>query len=156
MTSKRGFCGIGIEHGKSVCNIGTLWRSAYVFCVNFLFTVGRRYSPQSSDTYCSNRHLPVFNFMSIDDLLVHLPYGTPLVGVESNDPHGIPIFHYSHVLRAVYLLGSEDNGLSHEARNHCHHIIQLPGERSFNVATAGSIVLFDRHQKEERRLLNGK
>eukprot|EP01047_Picozoa_sp_COSAG01_P129466 COSAG01_NODE_58919_length_303_cov_0.759804_1_plen_52_part_10 len=35
-----GFFGIGIVHGKSRANQGTLWRSAYQLGAAFTFTVG--------------------------------------------------------------------------------------------------------------------
>ena len=59
----------------------------------------------------------------------------------------IPLGGFSHPKRAVYLLGSEDNGLTRKAMDKCHALVRLPGERSMNVAVAGSIVMYDRHNK---------
>ena len=47
----------------------------------------------------------------MDDLLTHLPFSCQLIGVELDD-HSIPLEEYNHPKRAVYLLGSEDSGLS--------------------------------------------
>jgi tRNA(Leu) C34 or U34 (ribose-2'-O)-methylase TrmL len=42
---------IGIYHPKTRNNVGTLWRSAYQLGASGLFTIGRRYERQSSDTW---------------------------------------------------------------------------------------------------------
>ncbi len=70
-----------------------------------------------------------------------------LVGIELTDD-AIPIMEYKHPQQACYLLGAEDNGLSREAIARCHDIVILPGERCLNVAVAGSIVAFDRLNKQ--------
>lgn len=150
MSLQRGYCAIGIVNGKTEANLGTLHRSAYVYGAAFVFTVGRRYTHQASDTPKSWRHMPVFHYADLDDLIAHLPYSCPLVGVEMTD-EAHPIGAFAHPERAVYLLGAEDNGLTLDALRRCHSILRLPGDRSVNVAVAGSIVLFDRRQKAEQR-----
>ena len=44
----------------------------------------------------------------------------------------------------MYLLGAEDHGLSNQAIEKAHFLIQFPSEKSLNVAVAGSIILYDR------------
>jgi tRNA G18 (ribose-2'-O)-methylase SpoU len=141
----RGFFAIGIEHPKTSVNVGTLWRSAAIFDAAFLFTIGRRFPRQASDTLKSWRHTPMFEFQSVDDLVDHLPHSTPLVGVEIDDrAKSLAGFH--HPERACYLLGAEDGGLKHQTRERCHALVQIPTPRPFclNVATAGSLLLYDR------------
>jgi tRNA G18 (ribose-2'-O)-methylase SpoU len=140
----KGYCAIGIEHGKCPANLGTLFRSADLFDAAFIFTVGHRYKRQPTDTLHSWRHLPLFNFPTLDDLYLHMPYDCLLVGVELM-PEAAPIAKYVHPPRAVYLLGAEDWGISSEARSRVQQVVQLPGRRSLNVAVAGSLVLFHRH-----------
>ncbi len=60
----------------------------------------------------------------------------------------LPDFH--HPERCIYLLGAEDNGLSAEALRRCHHVVQIPSQRCLNVASAGSIVLYDRIAKRQK------
>lgn len=144
----RGFCGIGIERGKTAMNVGTLWRSAAILGADFIFTVGRRYPQQASDTIKAWRHIPYWEFADIDDL--RTPYGCRLIGIEM-DSEAEMVNHFCHPQRAVYLLGAEDNGLSRKAIDRCHVLIQLPGASSLNVAVAGSIVLHDRLIKSEVR-----
>lgn len=140
------FFGIGIMQSKREYNIGTLWRSADILGASFIYTIGKRYKKQTSDVLKSWRKIPLFHYEDFDDFYKHLPYNTRLVAVEL-DERSIPLAEFKHPLRAVYLLGAEDNGLSEETLEKCHEIIQLHGDRSMNVAVAGSIVMHDRVSK---------
>lgn len=142
----RGFFAIGIEHGKNAINVGTLWRSANILGAAFIFTVGRRYKRQSSDTLKTWRHIPLFHFDTLTDLREHLPHDCLMVGVEL-DPSATPLAEFDHPERAVYMLGAEDHGLTREAMETCHRLVVLPGEHSMNVSVAGSIVMYDRDAK---------
>jgi tRNA G18 (ribose-2'-O)-methylase SpoU len=141
-----GFVGIGIENGKTIPNLGTLWRSAEILGASFIFTAGRRYKKQSSDVLKSWRRLPLYDYRDFADLYDHLPYDCQLVGVEL-DQRATPIASFVHPKRCIYLLGAEDNGLTREARDRCHKLVQLPGESSLNVAACGTVVLYDRIAK---------
>lgn len=141
---KRGFFGIGIFHTKTSHNIGTLWRSANCFGASFVFTVGRRYKEQSSDTMKTGRHIPIYHYSDIEDLISHLPIGARLIGVEI-DPRSRPLSGFVHPEQACYLLGAEDHGLSTEAMRQCHDMVHIEGaSRCLNVSVAGSIVLHHR------------
>ena len=76
-------------------------------------------------------------------------YGALLVAVEMG---GEPLHSFEHPERAVYLLGSEDNGLPDAVVRACHRHVTLPAVRteSFNVAAAGSILMYDRQAKAMR------
>ncbi len=143
LRDRRGYFAVGIEHGKTEMNIGTLWRTADIMGAAFLFTVGRRYQKQASDTRKTWRHVPLMNFATLDDLVSALPFACPLVGIELDD-RATPLVAFRHPERACYLLGAEDHGLTSEAIERCHALVRLPGEASMNVAVAGSIVLYDR------------
>ncbi len=144
----RGYFAIGVFHAKNEVNIGTLLRSAHVFGAAFVFTVGKRYQRQASDTTKAWRHVPLFHFESIADLMEHAPYDCQVIGVEI-DERSIDLPAFNHPERAVYLLGAEDGGLSSEAIEAVHRLVVIPGAaRCLNVATAGSIVLYDRVAKE--------
>lgn len=148
----RGFFAIGVENIKTAVNLGTLWRSADLFGAAFIFTVHRRYQGQASDTFRTPNHTPLFHFASIDDLVSHLPESTPLVGVEMHE-RAVSIASHCHLKRACYLLGAEDNGLSKEAMDRAHALVQLPGVMSMNVASAGTVVMYDRWLKSESETL---
>src|SRR4030042_5398335 len=142
----RGYFGIGIENMKTGHNLGTLWRSAYLFHAAFIFVIGHRYKLQCSDTYKTCRHIPLYQYDNFEHFYKSIPYDCQLIGVELV-PDAYDILIYSHPQRCIYLLGSEDNGLTSSAISKCHRIIQLPGDRSMNVSTAGSIVMYDRYFK---------
>lgn len=142
----RGFFGIGISHTKTEVNVGTLWRTAHLFGAAFVFTIGRRYKSQASDTMKSTRHIPLYHYDEIDELHAHLPNGCKLVGIEL-DQRAVALASYRHPQRACYLLGAEDHGLTKDEIARCHDLVRLPGEFSMNVAVAGSIVIYDRHAR---------
>lgn len=108
----------------------------------------RRYQYQPSDTVHTANHVPLQHYSSIDDLVEHLPFSFPLVGVELDD-RAVPLTEFHHPERAVYLLGAEDHGLPASVMARCHRVIQIPGERDFsmNVSAAGAIVMYDRFAK---------
>jgi tRNA (guanosine-2'-O-)-methyltransferase len=78
----RGYFGIGIYQGKTSANLGTLWRSADVFSAHFIFTIGRKYKRQSSDTTKAFRKIPLYNYVDFETFYANMPYDCPLVGVE--------------------------------------------------------------------------
>lgn len=139
----RGYFAVGIENGKFKVNVGTLWRSANIFGAAFIFTIGKRYDGQASDTMKSWKHIPLLHFDTLADFGRHIPRGASIVGIEMH-PLATTLAEHEHPERAVYLLGSEDVGLSQEAVDLCDSLIQLPGERSMNVSVAGSIAMYDR------------
>lgn len=139
----RGYFEIGIVRGKCAPNVGTLWRSAYQLGAAGIFTIGKRYPQQASDTAKAWKHVPMREYATLADFLAAMPYSCPLIGVEMG---GKPLPQFSHPERAIYLLGAEDSGLPKDALAACHSIISLPSLRteSFNVAVAGSLVMYDR------------
>jgi len=150
----RGFFAVGVYHPKTEVNIGTLLRTAYLYDAAFVFTVGRRYKAQASDTPNTTRHIPLFHFATIEDLIAHLPDSTPLVGVEL-DPRAVPLHEYEHRTRGAYLLGAEDHGLPQHVIDLCHDLVVIDSiqPQSMNVSVAGSLVIYDRHAKSLARKL---
>lgn len=146
----RGYFGIGIERTKTAPNVGTLWRSADLFGAAFMFTIGRRYSRENSDTMKSWKGIPLFHYQTIDEL--QTPMSCPIVGIELTDKSEA-VEDFVHPERCIYLLGAEDHGLTRAALSRCHKLIQLPGRRSMNVAAAGTVVLYDRYLKSKKMVL---
>lgn len=139
----RGYFGVAVYHPKNEINIGSLWRTAQLLGADFLATIGRRYKQQASDTMKSTRHLPLFHHADFEAFKLGLPADCLLVGVELV-PSAPLLADFEHPERAVYLLGAEDTGLPAEVMRRCHRMVRLPGERSLNLAVAGSIVVYDR------------
>lgn len=145
----RGYFGIGIVNGKKECNIGTLWRGAFQLGAAFIFTIGNRYSRQCSDTLKTWRHVPLFQYADFLSFLAARPYDCQRIAVETG---GDSLFGFEHPQRAIYILGAEDNGLSEEVIARCDSCIAIPSVRvdSYNVAQAGTIVMYDRLVKNMR------
>jgi len=141
-----GYFGIGCFGMKTHHNYGTLFRTAQILDADFIFLIGSRFVRQASDTMCSWRHLPLFEYSDFDDFQSHRPYDCKLIGIEMST-RSVPLVDFKHPKRASYLLGAEDNGLPRDIMDSCQEIISLYGERSMNVSVAGSIVIYDRIMK---------
>ena len=139
----RGYFEIGIYHGKTSDNIGTLWRSAYQLGAAGIFTIGRRYRKQASDTPKAWRHIPLRNYLTFDEFVNALPFNSQIVPIEMG---GTPLSKVTHPERAIYLLGAEDHGLPQNILDKYSLNISLEGinQKSFNVAVAGSLVMYHR------------
>ena len=142
----RGYCGIGIYNVKNSINVGGLWRSAHAFGANFIFTIGRRYQKQASDTTKAGKHIPLYHYESFQDFYDHKPLNNFLIGIEIAK-NSKDIKNFVHFERSIYLLGAEDSGLPEHVMQKCNALIQIPTEFCLNVATTGAIVLYDRKVK---------
>ncbi len=144
----RGYFGIGIWNPQYECNMGTLFRSAYLFNTNFLFTIGRKYKRQSADTVDARRHIPFYNYESSDDFFKHLPTGARLIAVE-NVSNSYNLSNFVHPEQAIYILGSECQTLPQKILDKCYACVKIttPKDVCMNVSVAGSILLYDRFTK---------
>lgn len=138
-----GYFEIGIYNPRNDVNIGTLWRSAHQLGAAGIFTIGRRYRRQTSDPFDVDVHIPLRAYATFEDFLENRPNGAQLVGIEMG---GTPLAGFRHPSQALYLLGSEDNGLPGRVLEKCNAVIALEAVRqvSFNVAVTGSIVMYHR------------
>lgn len=145
MKKIRGYFGIGVFHPKTTENIGTLWRSAHNFGADFIFTIGKRYKRQPSDTTKAERHIPLFEFETFDDFKKHLPKGCRIVCIEQTESAS-NLKNVCHPENCAYLLGAEDTGIP-ESIMIGHQKVFIDTPMCLNVAVAGSIVMFDRLNK---------
>lgn len=142
-----GYCSIGIYHPKTEVNIGTLWRTAYQLKVSYIFTIGKRYELQQSDVWNTQLRIPLFNYDTFDDYKKNLPKQCRIVAVEIG---GKPLRTFHHPGICSYLLGAEDHGLPSSILEKCYTTVSIESQRkelSYNVAVAGSLVLYDRYIK---------
>lgn len=146
----RGYFGIGIYYPKTEENIGTLWRSAFLYDAAFIFTIGRRYKEQCSDTTKSFRSIPLYHYIDYADFYQHMPYDCRLVCIELSE-QAMSLNQFQHPTRCIYLLGAEDYGLPSSVTQG-QLVVQIPAPKpiSTNVAVAGSIVLYDRYTRMQK------
>ena len=142
----RGYFGIGIYHTKTEINVGTLWRSAHNFGAAFIFTIGKRYKRQSSDTTKAWKSIPLYHYENYDDFRNGQPFDCPVVAIEQTKT-STDIMNFVHPERVIYLLGAEDHGISESILKHCFKTIHINTPMCLNVAVAGSIIVFDRSIK---------
>ena len=145
---KKGFCGIGIWYPSKETNIGTLFRTAYAMGVDFTFTIGRKYRRQASDTVNSILHLPYYHYDSYEHFMSNRPIGCRIVCVEI-DSNSRKLGQFIHPAQAIYLLGSESGGLPKDLLQN-NLVVEIPSETCLNIAVAGSIVLYDMINKNEK------
>jgi tRNA G18 (ribose-2'-O)-methylase SpoU len=147
VANSRGYFGVGIYGSKWETNVGTLWRTAHLYGADFIFTIGKRYSKQPSDTPDTAKHTPLFEYKDWADFEAHLPKNCEIVLVEQSITSE-PLPTYNHPQRAVYVLGAEDWGLPEEIIGR-YQTVEIPTlkPQSMNVSAAGTLVLYDRHTK---------
>lgn len=174
MESRKRAFGIGIYQGKTAYNLITLQRSATQLGAEFAFSIQDRFRDRTPLMQnVKGSMVPLLHFHTLlsfsKDMMTRSPSalllqqpkpldekvssvegGWEWVGIEMG---GKPLLHFEHPERAVYILGSEDNGLSSMLRGACKHVIELPSVRSesFNVAVAGSLIMYDRMRKAKMK-----
>jgi tRNA(Leu) C34 or U34 (ribose-2'-O)-methylase TrmL len=148
-----GFFGVGVVKPKHEANVGTLWRSAWQLGAGFIFTVGTRFKYEASDTTQAHKQIPLFKHEDWESFAKASPHGAVWVAVEMGSG-SVPLQDFVHPPRAVYVLGSEDNGLNRPIVEACQCHVSLPKwvgrSSSYNVATAGALVMYDRLVKRLR------
>jgi hypothetical protein len=147
-TDPTGYFGIGVVRGRRAESLSVLWRSAYQLGASFVFTIGARHAPimESEDCQIAFRSIPLWRFEDWDDFMSSAPFAAPIVALEMG---GAPLETFAHPRCCVYLLGSEEDGLPKSILQSCPHVVEIPTirARSFSIAAAGSIVLYDRLAK---------
>lgn len=142
----RGFFGIGHYQPAHDTNVGTTHRTAMIYGASFLFTIGRKYSTQGSDTTKAHHSLPYYWYESFENLVENKPRGTKIVAVELS-PKAISLDKFWHPSQAIYLLGNESYGIHQVVLEKCDYIVQIPTIKDIcmNVATAGAILMYSRY-----------
>lgn len=139
----RGYFGLVCYRPQTKQNWGSLYRTAGIMGASFIGTIGERFRRSASDVPETWKHIPMFFWDTFAAFQESKPFDSMLVGVEL-DSRARPLAQYTHPERAIYMLGAEDDGIPPDVLAKCQHVVCLPGERSMNVACAGSVVLTHR------------
>jgi len=147
----RGYFAIGIDQASKAGNVGNLIRTAHSFGASFVFAVnpkvvahtGELVTKALTDTSKSHQQLPFYNYPTAAD--IDVPQGCQVVGIEITDD-AVDLPSFKHPTQAIYVLGGERSSLSAEMLARCDSTIKIPTKFSLNVATAGAIVMYDRHR----------
>ena len=143
ITKDLGYFEIGIYQPKHWENVGTLWRSAWQLGAAGIFTIGVKPRRQTTDVLRVDKRIPLRCYEDLDAFLAARPQGAQLIGIEMG---GEPLATFTHPVRAVYLLGSEVNGLPKEVTAKCQSVVEIESVNyaSFNVSVSGSLVMYHR------------
>ena len=148
ITKDLGYFEIGIFQPKHWENVGTLWRTAWQLGAAGIFTIGPKPKRQITDVLRVDKRVPLRYYEDFDAFLAARPQGAQLIGIEMG---GEPLKTFTHPIRAVYLLGSEVNGLPAEVTAKCEHVLEIESVNypSYNVSVSGALVMY-------HRLISGK
>mgnify|MGYP001168151943 CR=1 FL=1 len=140
---------IGMWHSKTAYNLISLQRSATQLGAQFVFSISDRMkNKEPLKQRVQGETIPIHEYKTLLDFSMDtISNEYEWVCIEMG---GIPLNKFVHPKKAIYILGSEDSGISSMLRSACKHVIELSSVRSasFNVAVAGTMVMYDRHVKE--------
>jgi tRNA G18 (ribose-2'-O)-methylase SpoU len=118
-----------------------------------LYTIGGRYKSHSADTLNVPARIPL---IELDDWNSFAMWAAPKAAVwVAIEMGGTPLSDFVHPRNAIYILGSEDHGVPKSVIRGCREVVSLDSELygSYNVAVAGSIVMYDRMTKMRKKAL---
>lgn len=140
---------IGVQNPKFESNVGILFRSAYQLGAEEVFTIGKKYRRHPSDTYNTCRQISYKSYQNINEIFNQDRHFS-FVAVEQG---GEDLSNFIHPDNCIYILGSESAGLSNEIKFICDKIVTIPSarENNYNVAVAGSIIMYDRLAKYRKK-----
>ena len=145
MLDLRGYAAIGLRRPKTPANVGSALRAAECFGAKLFVFDGRMPKGRLlTDVNKFHRHVPMIR---VDDIYNAAPYDCVPVAVEMTDWSN-NLVNYKHPMRAMYIFGNESMGLSKSDLARCVNVIQIPTNRSLNLAAAVNIVLYDRVMKQ--------
>ncbi len=135
---------VAIENWGRDFNIGSVVRTANAFAVAAVHIVGRRRWNRRG-AMVTDRYQHLHHHGDVQTLVQWAgAHDLPIIGVD-NVPGSIPIEHHQLPQDCVLLFGSEQEGLSEEARaaaKEIVHITQYGSTRSINAGAAAAIAMY--------------
>lgn len=142
----RGYFGIACYAPKNRINIGGIWRSAHVFGASWIATIGARYRRQAADTTKAWKHVPLWEFLTVEEFWEKIPRECRLVVVERREK-SVPLTSFVHPERAVYVFGPEEGSVPRQLCEKALAVVEIPTAHCLNLATTAGIVMYDRQTK---------
>jgi len=147
MKVMRGYFGVGLCSPRDPANVAVALRACGNFGAAFLAYSGRRYQRHAADTMKAYRSVPLhLAGDEPEDILRMLPFDCVPVAVEV-DSRAVPLEHYVHPERALYLLGPEDGSIPESVIKGCRDLVRIPSLTCLNLGIATGVVLYDRVAK---------
>ena len=128
---------IALYKPKTQENLGLILRSCHCFGVTAVNLIGHRYKKRvQTDTMNSSKHIPIYTWDNIEDLL-HAKQEMSIIAVEVD---GQPINGFKHPEQGLYVFGGEDMNVPQIITER----IMIPTSYCLNLAMAVSILCFSR------------
>lgn len=144
---------IALENPKYGHNVGAAIRAASCFGIEQVFWTGDRVRMDLE----SKKRLPREERMKgygeveayeFDMFFDAFPKGTVPVAIELT-PGAEMLPSFDHPENALYVFGPEDGSIKSVTLRHCHRFVAIPTHHCLNLATAVSVVLYDRRMKRQ-------
>lgn len=145
----RGYFAVHLFNPRDHNNVGSALRACGAFGAAYLSYAGRRYQKHPSDTQKAYRHMPLHHLGEEAQTLL-VPYDCVPVAVEIVDG-AVPLEHYAHPERALYVFGPEDGSIAPSVLAQCRDVVRIPSTFCLNLGAAVNVVLYDRTAKQTPR-----
>ena len=148
---------IGLTNPKSPSNVGAVMRAAGCYCVDQVLFTGQRYAnaakfggdKHNTDTKNAREKIPLIavdSFENIESLRAFLSDQTKIICVDLVEG-AIPLPHFKHPEKALYIFGPEDGTISQNMINHADDVVYVPTVGCMNLAASVNVLLYDRLAK---------
>lgn len=140
-------------------NVGMILRLSAAFGADYFYWTGNR-AELAPNEISGRTRLPreerMKDYKNVDfrNLSEH-SLGVALSVLQPHTPIAVeyrqdfePLTTFKHPENAIYIFGSEDEGIPASVLRRCHRFTTVPSDHVLNLATAVAIVLYDRRQKE--------
>lgn len=138
---------------KFSANTGTMARNAELLGFSKMYVSQHQRTGKkvgATDTAKSFRRIGEFIDDDMQLIKDHKESGYTVLAVElDNDAQDVSTF--DHPDNALYIIGSEDKGLSQDILDTVDKTLVIPAEKpwSYNAADAAAIVMYDRYVKKD-------
>ncbi len=132
---------------KSAVNVGMVVRLASCFGFKQVWYTGGRVDAEIRARGRMPREERMKGYRNVDIINYDYPLeqfdGAVPVAIEVRD-NAEPLHMFEHPENAVYVFGPEDGSIAKPVMHCCHRVVQIPTRHCLNLATAVSIVMYDR------------
>lgn len=131
-------------------NLGMIVRLASCFGIGQIWFTGKRMTDEISNLSRLPREERLKGYQDVQ--LIHNDYPfnffnkPSIVGIEVKEGSQI-LPYFNHPKNAIYVFGPEDDSIPKGYSACCHQFVTIPVKHCLNLATAVSVVLYDRLSK---------
>lgn len=143
---------IALLNPKYARNVGAVVRSASCFGIKQVWFSGDRVKLDGKERLPREERMKGYaevDLYNYDKFFDQFDQSVIPIAVELKD--GAEQLHnFEHPENALYVFGPEDGSLTRQELVHCHRRLVIPSRHCLNLATAVSVILYDRLMKRDR------